>query len=134
MEATGGRQMSCGLHPRLLATLALGGALLCAFVLAGCAHHAPATIHDRVAVISGHNTAHATTAGAVQTVLIEAAAITVDHGYRFFRLMTPVRPGANVTVRVYGNGEIDPHATDAYDAYAIAAGQMPKSGRQIVVQ
>ena len=98
---------------------------LCVFALAGCAHRAPATIHDQTAVISGHNTVHASMADARETVLIEAASITVDHGYRFFKLLTPVRPGADVTIRVYGQREIDPHVPGVYDADAIAAGQIP---------
>ena len=61
----------------------------------------------------------------MRTVLVEAAAITVDHGYRYFRFMTPVRPGADVTVRLYGKGEVDPEMTNVYDADAIAAGQIP---------
>lgn len=68
-------------------------------------------------------------ADARETVLIEAASITVDHGYRFFKLMTPVRPGADVTIRVYGQREIDPHVPGVYDANAIAAGQIPIAAR-----
>lgn len=104
-------------------------AVLAAVIVASCAHHAPATIHDQTTVISGHNTVHASAADARETVLIEAASITVDHGYRLFQLMTPIRPGADVTIRVYGKGEVDPHAPNVYDADAIAAGRMPGSAR-----
>src|SRR5207302_7780654 len=96
-----------------------------AVALAACAHHAPAAIHGNTTVISGRNTAHASAADATRTVLVEAAAIAVDHGYRYFELMTPVRPGADVTIRVYGNGNIDVGTANIYDADAIAAGQMP---------
>ena len=107
------------------ASPSLAGGALCAFLLVGCVHHAPATIHDRTTVISGHNTIHASGAEATRTVLVEAAAITVDHGYRFFRLMTPIRPGADVTIRLYGTGEIDPQTPNVYDAVAVAAGRVP---------
>jgi hypothetical protein len=72
---------------------------------------------------------HATPSDAAQTVLVEGAAITVDHGYRFFRLTGPIRPGVDVMIRVYGKGEIDPHAPGVYDANAIAAGQIPIATR-----
>lgn len=97
--------------------------------LAGCAHRAPALSHNETAVISGRNTAHASVRDAMQTVLLEAAAITVDHGYRFFRLTTPVRPGADVTIRVYRYDGIDPDASGVYDADAIAAGQLPAAAK-----
>ena len=100
------------------------GAALSVFALTGCAHRAPASIHDDTALISGQNTVHATANGAMQTVLVEAAAITLDHGYRYFRLMTAVRPGADVTIRLYGAGEINPRTPDLYDADNVAAGKM----------
>lgn len=94
------------------------------FALCGCAHRAPASIHDDTVLISGHNTVHATARDAVHTVLVEAAAITLDHGYRYFRLMTPVRPGADITVRLYGAGDIDSAPANLYDADDVAAGNM----------
>jgi len=109
--------------PRVLA-----GAVLCVAVFSGCAHRAPASIHDGMTVISGHNTAHSSLHDAVETVLVEAAAITVDHGYRYFRVMTQIRPGADVTIHVYGAGEVDRRASDVYDADDIAAGRMQPIG------
>jgi hypothetical protein len=102
----------------------LAGAVV-TLAMASCAHRAPATIRERTAMISGHNTVHVSLANARQTVLIEAAAIAIDHGYCLFQLMTPIRPGSDVTIRVYGKGEIDPSLPNVYDANAIAAGQMP---------
>ena len=95
-----------------------------AVTLAGCVHRAPLSVHDQTAMISGHNTIHVSMADARQTVLTEAASITVDHGYRLFKVMTPIRPGSDVTIHVYGAGEIDPAAPNVYDAHAIAAGRM----------
>src|SRR5579871_571927 len=80
----------------------------CSFALSGCIHRAPVSIHDDTALISGHNTVHASASEARQTVLVEAAAIALDHGYRYFQVMTQIRPGADVTIRVYGKGDIDP--------------------------
>jgi len=90
----------------------------------GCAHRASATIRDDTATISGHNTGHMTPSDARRVVLIEAAAITVDHGYRLFQVTMPIRPGVPVTVHLYGKGEIDQNASGVYDANAIAAGDL----------
>jgi|SRR5579871_3203721 len=97
------------------------------FAVAGCAHRAPAVIHYGTTIISGHNTTHANRQEAMQTVLTEAAAIAVDHGYRYFRVMTSVRPGADTTITLYGNRDVDPRAPGVYDAIAIGAGQIPAS-------
>jgi hypothetical protein len=105
--------------------------MLCTVVIAGCAHRAGATIHDDTTVISGHNTIHANPSIAMRTVLVEAAAITVDHGYRYFQLMTPVRPGADVIIRLYGKGDVGPQMPNVYDANAIAAGQIPGAPSRI---
>jgi len=107
------------------------GWIVCIVLLTGCAHHAPASIRGNTAVISGHNTAQASTADATRTVLVEAAAIALDHGYRFFELMTPVRPGADVTIRVFGKGEIDEGIPNVYDADAIEAGRMLAPARPV---
>jgi hypothetical protein len=114
-------------HGRRDASLKPAYSLLCATLLAGCAHHAPAAIHGNTTVISGRNTAQASAADTRRTVLVEAASITVDHGYRYFEVMTPVRPGSDVTIRVYGQRENDPRTPNVYDAIAIAAGQLSKS-------
>jgi hypothetical protein len=90
----------------------------------GCAHRAAATIHDDTATISGHNTGNMTPSDARRVVLIEAAAITVDHGYRLFQVTMPITPGVPVTVHLYGKGEIDPNVSGVYDANAIAAGEL----------
>lgn len=107
-------------HRAILAILAIG-----ATAPSGCVHRAPATIHDDTTMISGHNTVHMSASEARRTVLIEAAAITVDHGYRFFEMTSPIRPGINVGVHLYGNGDIDAHAAGVYDADQIAAGRLP---------
>jgi hypothetical protein len=91
---------------------------------AGCAHPVHA-LHGRTAVVSGRGTAHDSLDGATRKVLVEAAAITLDHGYRYFEVTEPIHPGVDVTIQVYGAREIDPRAAGVYDAIAITAGQVP---------
>lgn len=98
--------------------LAIGGSI----AASGCAHRASATIRDDTTTISGHSTAERSPAEARSIVLVEAASITLDHGYRLFRIETPIRPGAPVTIRLYREGEAGAGAPDVYDADAIAAG------------
>lgn len=95
-----------------------------ALAMNGCVHRAPASIRNDTTTISGHGTAQVSPSEARRIVLIEAAAIAVDHGYRFFEITTPIRPGANVTIRLYGQGEADTHAPGVYDADAVAAGRL----------
>src|SRR5215469_7442400 len=93
-------------------------------VVAGCAHPIPA-LHGQSVVISGRGTVHDGLDDATRKVLVEAAAITLDHGYRYFEVTEPIRPGANVAIRLYGAREINPRAVGVYDASSIAAGQVP---------
>ena len=93
----------------------------CAMLL-GCAHPAP-VLHGRVTTISGRGTGQLSEDEATRKVLVVAAAITLDHGYRYFEIAGPVRPGADVTVRIYGTGEISPKRPGVWDADAVAAGQ-----------
>jgi hypothetical protein len=106
-------------------------------MLLGCAHHAPATLHQRMTVISGKGTAQDNPEDAARKVLIEAAAITLDHGYRYFEIvgaegmsanssaLPTIRPGADVTIKVFGAGEVDPRPPLVWDAQAIGAGEVP---------
>ena len=101
---------------------------LCGAVLFGCAHPAPAVFHQGTAVISGASTAHESARDARRKVFVEAAAITLDHGYRYFEIVgTPnaIRPGADVTIRVFGAGEAGPQKPGVWDAEAIGAGRFP---------
>jgi hypothetical protein len=106
-------------------------------MLMGCAHHAPATLHQRMTVISGKGTAKDSARDAARKVLIEAAAITLDHGYRYFEIvgteamgsnssgLPAIRPGADVTIKLFGAGDVDPRPPVVWDAQAIAAGALP---------
>ncbi|HWY14065.1 MAG TPA: hypothetical protein VNX86_02885 [Rhizomicrobium sp.] len=106
-------------------------------MLLGCAHHAPAVIRQRMVVISGKGTAQDNPKDAARKVLIEAAAITLDHGYRYFEIvgaegmsanssaLPTIRPGTDVTIKVFGAGEVDPRPPSVWDAQAIGAGELP---------
>ncbi len=94
---------------------------------------------DRTAVIAGHETADMTSdAEAQRTVLREAAQITADHGYQYFVVVsrdvwTPsgnvhtgtgsaIRPGEDVTIKVYHDGEVPAGTRDAFNAQRILNG------------
>jgi hypothetical protein len=106
-------------------------------MLLGCAHHAPAVLHQRMVVISGKGTAQDNPRGAARKVLIEAAAITLDHGYRYFEIvgaegmstnssaLPTIRPSADVTIKLFGAGEVNPRPPLVWDAQAIGAGEIP---------
>jgi len=115
------------MRKRKLATIQRRHRLLTAIfgcaILAGCAHRAPA-LHGSTALISGRATAKLDPADARHKVLIVAASITLDHGYRYFEILGPVRPGIDVRLHLYATGEINPGASGVWDADAVAAGQM----------
>jgi hypothetical protein len=139
LKAHGANGM-CGFH-KLIQLRGAGWRVLAVGVfgtmLLGCAHHAPAVLHQRMTVISGKGTAQDNPKEAARKVLIEAAAITLDHGYRYFEIvgaqgMSPnsstapsIRPGADVTIKVFGAGEADPRMPGIWDAQAVGAGQIP---------
>lgn len=88
-----------------------------------------------MAVISGKSTANDSAVAARRKVLVEGAAITLDHGYRYFEILregTPIaskepaiQPGADVTIKLFGEGEADPRSPGVWDADAIGAGLLP---------
>jgi len=103
---------------------------LCGLVLCACAHPIPPMRNDRTIVISGKRTAGNSDRDVTQKILILAARLTLDHGFRYFEFAgvpnangTPIiRPGSDVTIRVYRAGEIDPHRPGMRDAESVAAG------------
>jgi len=103
-------------------TFQLWAAALAIAALAGCAHPVPA-LRGRDVMISGRNTAQDTVAAATRKVLSEAAAITLDHGYRYFEILGPIRPGAKVPVRLYLAGETAAAPPHIYDAMLIMLNQ-----------
>ena len=114
--------------------------VLCGLALAACAHHMRPMFNDRTAVISGKRTVGDSTGEATQKLLIQAARLTLDHGFRYFRIANSqnvpgggdalsIRPGADVTIEVYREGEIDPRSRGVWDAQNIGAGRMPDGVR-----
>lgn len=99
--------------------LALAVAMLC-----GCAHPIP-VLHSRTAVISGWSTAQDTSGVAARKALAKAAAITLDHGYRYFEIVSPVRPGTKLTIRLYEAGEAGAASPNVHDAMLLMVNQRP---------
>jgi len=110
------------LVPAYRAALRILSAVLYTGFVVGYAHPALA-LHGRFAVNSGRGTAHDDAGYASQKVPIEAAAIPLDDGYRYFAILTPIRPRADVTIKLYGAGDNDPRRAGVIDTDTIAAGQ-----------
>jgi len=110
--------------------------VFCALALSACAHPLPPMRSDRVVVISGKSTIGISAQDATQKMFIKAARLTLDHGCRYFTIVDslnaypnrtgapPIRPGANLAIRVYRQGEIDPRTPGVWDAQSIAAGNL----------
>lgn len=99
-------------------------------MLVACAHPAPAMRDERTAVISGRETRGYSPSDAVQKDLVLAAKMTVDHGFRYFRIVSShvpfgaggdaaIQPGADVTIRVFHEGETSARVAGIWDAEAI---------------
>jgi hypothetical protein len=100
--------------------------------LMACMNAAPPMLSERTAMISGRATANRNANDATEIVLVKAATMTLDHGFRYFQIVGSqsvvrdrdgnelIRPGANVTIKVYREGEIDPRTTGIIDAENIA--------------
>jgi hypothetical protein len=91
---------------------------------------------DRPVVISGKSTIGISARDATQKIFLKAARLTLNHGCRYFKIVESpnaypngtgapsIRPGADVTIRIYRQGEIDPQSPGAWDAQSIAAGNL----------
>jgi hypothetical protein len=113
-------------------------AMLSLCFVAACASTAPPLRDDRTAVVPGRETADLKPDEARRAVLLEAARVTVDHGYQYFSVLrrdvwTPsgtvhagtdsaIRPGDDVTIKVFHDGEISPGARDVFDAQRLLTG------------
>ena len=103
--------------------------LLSAFLLFGCVSHAPIWENPRGVVVSGKDMAGLTPAAAYQAMLARAARLTVDHGYRYFTVTDPslpakdgtLKPGANITIRVFHEGGTRYPAPGVWDAFMLLA-------------
>lgn len=109
----------------------------CAFLLSGltaCVNPAPAMRNERTAVISGRETAGYSQDDAVKKDLVLAAKMTVDHGFRYFRIVDPsrqngrtgsIRPGADVVITVFHEGEATAQTAGIWDAEEILTTGVP---------
>jgi hypothetical protein len=105
---------------------------LCSLALSACAHPVAPMQRDHTIAISGRDTAGYNTSDATQKTLNEAARLTLDHGFRYFQIVgssnvysggpPSIRPGADMTIKVYATGEINPHSPGVWDAENIGAG------------
>ena len=114
-------------------------AILAAGLLSGCASHSPVWEGDRTALLSGKETAGMSQQNAVQLLLGKAARLTVDHGFRYFVVTatpspekqvsgdTGIRPGADITIRVFRDGEIKYPAPRVWDAFLVLEQNKPGS-------
>jgi hypothetical protein len=119
-------------------------AALCGFALSACMNAAPKMLNERTAVISGRATVGDNPSNAARKTLIRAAAMTLDHGFRYFQIIrpqntgaihggvSPIQPGVNVTIKLYREGEISPHRPGVWDAENIAEGHTGKNASVLV--
>ena len=110
--------------------------VFCGLALAACAHHVRPMLNDRTIVISSRSTVGNDLNDATKKTLIAAARLTLDHGFRYFTIVgspgtnsirertLSIQPGADVTIKVYREGEIDPRSPNVWDAGSIAAGDL----------
>ena len=69
-----------------------------------------------------------------KNTLVAAARLTLNHGYRYFRIFGvenvtaawPIRPGVAVTIDVFRDGEINARSPGIWDAQNIGAGALPQ--------
>ena len=115
-----GKQRLCAIFP-------VAG-LTCLMVLSACIGPAPAMRDSRTAVVSGRETAGLSTTDATQKALTEAAKVTVDHGFRYFMIISPqntrggnnmIQPGADIAIKTFRKGEIRLNTPGIWDADVI---------------
>ncbi len=101
-------------------------ALVLAAAAAGCVHHAP-VLRGHIATVAGRRTAGLAPADARKAALLEAAKLTVGHGYRYFALAgadaAPPAAGQDFTIRLLhdaqpGRGRPGSR-TGIWDAYTL---------------
>jgi hypothetical protein len=103
------------------------------FLLAGCETDVAPLSAQGTAVIPGSETVGQTPRAAMQTVLVEAAHITLNHGYQNFRVVAgyggayAVTPGADVAIQVVNGDDARPGVAGVWDAEQIIDNGVPDS-------
>jgi hypothetical protein len=116
--------------PQIL-ILGLGAGLLM-----GCAHPMPQLSASHTLLVSGRETQSMNAPDTQRFLLARAARLTVDHGYRFFAILEPaiasgtpdpisLKPGTNLTIRLYRPGEARMPGYRIWDAYALLSPGRP---------
>jgi hypothetical protein len=111
--------------------------VFCGCALSACVSTAPKMLNDRLAVIAGRDTVGDNINDATRKTLVKAAAMTLDHGFRYFQIVgapesvrgdvSSIRPGADVTIKLYRQSEINPQQPGVWDAESIGAGKLRKN-------
>jgi hypothetical protein len=108
--------------------------LLCCLELTACAHPTRPMLGERTIQVSGRGIA-GDRGEAGSEILTRAAKLTLDHGFRYFRIVNPpgaldergmllIQPGTTITIEVYRNGEIGTARPHLWDALAVAGGDL----------
>ena len=132
-------------------TLAL---VLLAAALSACIGPAPPLRASRIVTISGRETAGLSSADATKKALLEAARLTVDHGFRYFviiRTSNPpighsgpstsraqsiptssaasiLVPGTDITIKTFRVGEVGRNRAGIWDAYRLLTSGVEGAG------
>ncbi len=112
----------------------IGASLLCCLALAACAHPIRPMLGERTIQVSGRGIV-GDRGAAGNAMLVRAAQVTLDHGFRYFRVVSPpgamdqrgtllTPPGTTITIEVYRNGEVSGPGPSLQDAMAIAGGDL----------
>lgn len=113
--------------------------LVCFAFLGGCSIFSPSEpplADDNTAVIPGQDTSDQAPIDARRTVLTEAAQLTVDHGFQYFRIVptspdggpartATIQPGVDTTIKVYSADDVKPGAPGVWDAQNIIDNGVP---------
>jgi hypothetical protein len=108
--------------------------------LMGCAHSLPRLTASHTLLVSGRETVSMNAPNARQFLLARAARLTVDHGYRYFAIVTPaiasgapdpiaLKPGINFTIRLYRPGEAQTPGYRFWGVYLLLAPGRPAPSR-----
>ena len=131
--------------------------LLTFILLSACIGPMRPLRNGQIGTISGHETAGLSAPAAQKKILSEAAQLTVDHGFRYFVLLSPpdqqrnsaasipqraqttatpgasLHPGMDVNFRAFRKGQINPRITGVWDAFQVLnARNKDVSAKQVV--
>jgi hypothetical protein len=101
--------------------------LVSAIFISSCAVPMPAMRADHTVTIAGRLTAGLGPADANRKAMSEAARLTVDHGFRYFKFVgtpngtaaAPALPGKDIVFKAFHKGEIRPNTPGLWDADTI---------------